>query len=110
MNQGEVMIIPGYGIYRDTGCQYAPKCLECPLPDCKYDGPRAAQDEARARRRQQIQRWHNRGLSVAAIAKRMKCGTRTVYRDIQAGTPENRPLEDARQYQPSSGVSESAVR
>ena len=23
----------------DTGCEVAPKCLECPLPQCRYDDP-----------------------------------------------------------------------
>lgn len=23
--------------WKDTGCDVHPKCLECPLPECKYD-------------------------------------------------------------------------
>ena len=26
-------------IMPDTGCQYSPSCLACPLPVCKYDNP-----------------------------------------------------------------------
>lgn len=28
-------------IYADHGCSVAPSCLNCPLPVCKYDAPRA---------------------------------------------------------------------
>ena len=34
--------IPDLGaIYRkDSGCRKSPRCLDCPLPECIYDGPR----------------------------------------------------------------------
>ena len=25
--------------YADTGCEFSPRCLECPLPACRYDLP-----------------------------------------------------------------------
>lgn len=25
--------------YRDDGCSIAPRCLDCPLPACRYDLP-----------------------------------------------------------------------
>lgn len=34
--------LPEHHDYQDTGCDVAPRCLACPLPDCKYVlGPRA---------------------------------------------------------------------
>ena len=27
----------------DTGCEYSPSCLTCPLPVCKYEAPLATQ-------------------------------------------------------------------
>ncbi len=30
------------GRYRDEGCEFAPKCLDCPFPSCRFDEhPRA---------------------------------------------------------------------
>jgi hypothetical protein len=34
------------GTFRDTGCELAPRCLECPLPMCKYDDPRHTDSRA----------------------------------------------------------------
>ena len=28
-----------YDHYADTGCEFAPSCLACPLPVCKEDAP-----------------------------------------------------------------------
>jgi len=28
---------PIYGKYPDRGCNLAPSCLDCPLPQCKHD-------------------------------------------------------------------------
>ena len=30
------------GALRDSGCQWSPSCLACPLPKCKHDLTRAA--------------------------------------------------------------------
>lgn len=29
----------GYFAYRDDGCDVSPTCLQCPLPQCKYEAP-----------------------------------------------------------------------
>ena len=34
---------PTYEDYPDRGCQVAPRCQDCPLPQCKHDNPRYAQ-------------------------------------------------------------------
>jgi hypothetical protein len=26
-------------LYQDRGCEFSPRCLECPLPACRYDLP-----------------------------------------------------------------------
>lgn len=36
--------------YRDTGCSLAPRCLECPLPRCRYDEPTPARVNVRQAR------------------------------------------------------------
>jgi len=30
---------PGTHHYKDTGCELAPRCTECPFPLCKHDIP-----------------------------------------------------------------------
>ena len=34
--------------YQDTGCEYSPSCLECPLPVCKEDMTQTEQARLRA--------------------------------------------------------------
>ena len=32
-------IVPEFIHYEDTGCEVSQACLNCPLPQCKYDDP-----------------------------------------------------------------------
>ena len=36
-----VEALPEFFTYRDDGCEVAPACLRCPLPQCRYDDPKA---------------------------------------------------------------------
>ena len=75
----------------DRGCDLAPRCLECPFPQCRYDtegeryadrsppGPHLAtrmkaQEAARLRAEE--------GFSIVQIAERMGRSRRTVLRDL----------------------------
>ena len=31
--------MPEFYHYEDTGCEVSSSCLDCPLPQCKYDDP-----------------------------------------------------------------------
>ena len=31
--------------FRDTGCSLSPRCLDCPLPRCRYDEPGGAREQ-----------------------------------------------------------------
>ncbi len=31
--------VPEFFHYEDTGCEVSLSCLNCPLPQCKYDDP-----------------------------------------------------------------------
>lgn len=100
--------------WSDTGCAVAPSCLACPLPQCRWDEPSDYSAEARARRAEMVWRWRvTSSLSVTAIARALKCSTRTIHRILQAGKPEGDstgsldPVESAqdpapiyRQHQP----------
>ncbi len=69
----------------DTGCEVAPKCLECPLPRCKYDEPprpaRAREPRtATEQRHAEIDRLRAEGMTVREAAAAAGVAIRTVYR------------------------------
>lgn len=71
--------------YEDTGCEMAPRCLECHLPRCIYDVP-ATSPEPRAtkgRRDAEIVRLWDEGFRVVEIAPEVDTSERTVYRVLQ---------------------------
>ena len=75
--------LPEYASYRDTGCELAAACLECPLAMCKYDDPHWGKRNLKARRNEEIVNMRAGGMSVAQIAATMNTSERTVYRVIQ---------------------------
>ena len=88
--------LPEFASYRDTGCELAPSCLECPLNLCKYDDPNWGKRNLRARRDEEIVRMRANGMTVAQIAAKSNISERTVYRVIQ------------RDYYPTLQASEAA--
>jgi hypothetical protein len=77
--------------YRDTGCELAPSCLNCPLPRCKYDVPRSARrlgNFARDREIAVLRRKH--AVPVEAIAATFGLSRRQVYRVLRTQDPEPR--------------------
>ncbi len=75
--------LPEYAPYRDTGCELASACLECPLVVCKYDDPHWGKKGAKALRDEEIVNMRASGMSVAVIAAKVNTSERTVYRVIQ---------------------------
>ena len=75
--------LPENTVYRDTGCDLAPSCLECPLALCKYDDPNGARYDQTVMRDTEIMRLFAEGLKVSTIALRVNISNRTVYRVIQ---------------------------
>lgn len=75
--------LPEFASYRDTGCDLAPACLECPLNLCKYDDPNWGKRNIKARRDEEIVRMRANGMTVAQIAVKANTSERTVYRVIQ---------------------------
>ena len=70
-------------LYQDNGCELAPKCLECPLPVCKYDGYRNAQKKLlREIRDRRIREMKLGGAAVAEIAESLGVSLRTVFRGL----------------------------
>ena len=75
--------LPEFASYRDTGCELAPSCLECPLEVCKYDDPNWGKRNLKARRNEEIVNMRAAGMTVVQIAAKVNTSERTVYRVIQ---------------------------
>ncbi len=81
--------LPEYATYRDTGCEMASSCLDCPLALCKYDDPTWGQRRDLTVRDDEIIRLHELGIRVQEIAGRIGVSSRTVYRVLQRRSIEN---------------------
>ena len=70
--------------YRDDGCEIAPSCLRCPLPQCKYDDPGWLRRQQRDQRdREVLTEILERRLSVAQVSARFALSQRTVFRILK---------------------------
>jgi hypothetical protein len=64
--------------YRDDGCEICPKCLDCPLPACRYDLP--PKRAGALLREAQLRQLLAQGLSADDAARQMGVSRRTVFR------------------------------
>ena len=77
-------VLPERYPYRDEGCEVSPSCLECPLPQCKYDDPGWLQRYKRNERdREVLTAMRQGGLSVPEAARRFELSQRTVFRIVR---------------------------
>ena len=77
-------ILPEFYPYRDIGCEASPSCLECPLPQCKYDNPGWLQREKRSERdRQIVYAFRRDGLTAPQVAARFDLSHRTIFRILR---------------------------
>ena len=70
--------------YEDTGCEVSSSCLNCPLPQCKYDDPGWFQKHRRIARDLKV--WstmRSENLTVEEAAERFSVTVRTVFRIIR---------------------------
>lgn len=68
---------------KDTGCGFAPSCLNCPFPECMEDNP--AQRQAFSDQREgayQIIKMCQEGKSKKVIAAKLGISLRTVQRAL----------------------------
>lgn len=70
--------LPEQTHYRDDGCEIAPKCLECPLPQCRYDLP--PKRAGALMREAELRRLLAEGLTADEAAVRMGVSRRTIFR------------------------------
>lgn len=73
---------PEYLTYTDEGCDLAPACLECPLPQCVHDAPEMTRYYANRDRNREIAARRRAGESVAVLAAEYGVSRRTVYRAV----------------------------
>lgn len=71
--------------WQDTGCEVAPHCLACPLPQCRYDRPGGARAIRNDVRDQAIREAYalttgTPGERVSALTEQFGLSRRTVFR------------------------------
>ena len=77
-------VVPERYPYHDDGCEIAPSCLRCPLPQCKYDDPGWLRRQERDQRdRDVLEAILVRGLSVAQVEASFALSQRTVFRILK---------------------------
>ncbi len=88
--------LPEHITYRDEGCELAPRCLECPLPRCKYDEPGGARRlRVETRDEALVAAWRRERLSVNELAHRYGISRRSVFRILKgAKRQQRRPTND----------------
>lgn len=75
---------PDKYVYIDDGCEASPLCLECPLPQCKYDDPYWYQQYRRTQRDHEIivARGHD-GMNIRNLAIKFHMSERTIFRILK---------------------------
>ena len=73
------------GHIRDCGCEgVADCCFDCPLPRCRYDGPRLGRRFAlNAPRNAELARRWAAGDSMEELIEHFQLGRRTIFRILQ---------------------------
>lgn len=75
---------PEFFHYADTGCEASDSCLDCPLPQCKYDDLALYQQNRRLARDFQVAAVIElERLSAEAAAERFEVTVRTIFRIVE---------------------------
>lgn len=67
--------------YPDLGCEFSPRCVDCPLERCRYD-----MSASMVKHMKVLQRWDeieslvNQGISIPRVAIQVGISPRTIYR------------------------------
>lgn len=68
--------------YKDTGCEFADSCLNCPFPHCMEDDLRQKRHGRKQERRERIFALGAEGKGLPEIASELGISERTVYRAL----------------------------
>ena len=81
----------------DNGCEYSPRCLTCPLPECAYDMSGPEQHRAARKRRYALilAEWEQRGsaqqtAAACCVSLKTVCRALASYRSGEV-EPAKRP-------------------
>lgn len=66
--------------YRDDGCEVSPRCLDCPLPRCRYEDPGGVPGILRELRDESIRQAAGRGTTADDLARTHQVSRRTIFR------------------------------
>ncbi len=78
--------LPEHTDYADSGCKLYPSCLQCPLPQCRFDEPGGGAAQIRDGRDATILRLAARGdVTIGRLAEMFGLSRRTVFRVLRSG-------------------------
>ena len=73
--------VPEFFHYEDTGCEVSLSCLNCPLPQCKYDDPAWFQRYQRLSKDLIVlTAMQSENLTLDEAAERFSVTVRTIFR------------------------------
>ena len=76
--------LPEYVDYADTGCDLYPSCLNCPLPQCRYEVNGGASTMLRTGRDASIIAAAKRyGATIDDLARTFGLSRRTIFRVLE---------------------------
>lgn len=76
--------LPDFFRYQDDGCEVSPKCVECPLPMCRYEHASGLRGVLNMARDEEIWQMKRAGVYPPEIAKSLGVSLRTVFRALEA--------------------------
>lgn len=68
--------------YRDTGCEFASSCLDCPFPQCVYEYPGGKSAWLKEKRDSEIKRLFKEGKALEELATLFKLSERQIQRIV----------------------------
>ena len=76
----------------DQGCDLAPRCLQCPFPECRYDREGTAKRLSFVLAGKEAARLRAEGNTTDQIAEKLRCSKRAVFRRLAiARGPQDSP-------------------
>ncbi len=87
--------VPEFFHYEDTGCEVSLSCLNCPLPQCKYDDPAWFQHYRRLSKDLIVlTAMRQENLMVDEAAERFSVTVRTIFRIMRRCREATSELEE----------------
>ena len=75
-------MVTATGSHVNTGCSLFPKCLECPLPRCRYDMRAGGWELRKTIRNLKIKQGLDEGRTIKELAEEYGLSERTIWRVV----------------------------